>query len=156
MEAAAIRRLSKELQSNAKDPNPALDYLLPVDDSNLLLWKARLRGTPDTPYQGMSLLNPPHFTQLTFQTANGTSPSRSPRPTLSILPRSNSPLKYAIPISTLTLARSVLTCSSPSGRPPGPSPRHVRPSRQCSAIQNQTVLSTSMPQTLRATPSPIH
>lgn len=50
---AATRRLNKEILAQYKDPNPALATLEPVDENNLLLWRAVLKGPPGTPYQGM-------------------------------------------------------------------------------------------------------
>ncbi|VVT44348.1 uncharacterized protein SAPINGB_P000386 [Magnusiomyces paraingens] len=62
---AAIKRLTKELKANAKDPNPALEFLQPVSDNNLLLWKGRLKGVPNTPYQDglwdISIKIPPSY-----------------------------------------------------------------------------------------------
>jgi len=49
--SAATRRLLQELAKSRQEPNPALTYLLPPDDSNLYHWRAGLRGTPDSPYE---------------------------------------------------------------------------------------------------------
>jgi len=46
------RRLIKEISSYKNDPNPALTYLAPADESNLLHFRAGLRGIVGTPYEG--------------------------------------------------------------------------------------------------------
>jgi peroxin-4 len=48
---AAAKRLRKELQVLAKTNPPDPDIALQVDPSNMLLWKAWIRGPDDTPYQ---------------------------------------------------------------------------------------------------------
>ncbi|KAF3931992.1 hypothetical protein ABW20_dc0102947 [Dactylellina cionopaga] len=50
--ASASRRLILELSKIRQEKNPALSYLAPVDDSDLYHWRAGLRGTPDSPYEG--------------------------------------------------------------------------------------------------------
>lgn len=50
--ATTTRRLLRELTVYKSDPNPALTYLYPPDESNLLHWRAGLRGVVDSPYEG--------------------------------------------------------------------------------------------------------
>ncbi|KAK6502753.1 hypothetical protein TWF481_007800 [Arthrobotrys musiformis] len=50
--AALNRRLIQELHKSRQEDNPALTYLSPPDDSDLHHWRAGLRGTPDSPYEG--------------------------------------------------------------------------------------------------------
>ncbi|RIA97682.1 ubiquitin-conjugating enzyme/RWD-like protein [Glomus cerebriforme] len=56
MAEAVARRLLKELKDYQKEPNPDLAELSPISDDNLLIWKAVLRGEPDTPYEGHWIL----------------------------------------------------------------------------------------------------
>src|SRR4051794_30298687 len=50
--ANTTRRLLRELAAYKSDPNPCLTYLYPPDESNLLRWRAGLRGVPGSPYEG--------------------------------------------------------------------------------------------------------
>ncbi|KAK6513541.1 hypothetical protein TWF281_005164 [Arthrobotrys megalospora] len=49
---ALNKRLIQELHRSRQEDNPALTYLAPPDDSDLHHWRAGLRGTPDSPYEG--------------------------------------------------------------------------------------------------------
>ncbi|CAG8513375.1 13284_t:CDS:2, partial [Acaulospora colombiana] len=50
-ESAVSRRLLKELRDYQKEPNPDLAELSPIQEDNILIWKAELRGEVDTPYE---------------------------------------------------------------------------------------------------------
>jgi Ubiquitin-protein ligase len=56
--ATALSRLRKELKASIKEPeNETYLYLRPVEEDDLLLWEAVLKGPDDTPYEG-KLTNP--------------------------------------------------------------------------------------------------
>ncbi|CAG8587055.1 12487_t:CDS:2, partial [Acaulospora morrowiae] len=57
MVGAVSRRLLKELKDYQKEPNPDLAELSPIQDDNILIWKAELRGEADTPYEGIISLD---------------------------------------------------------------------------------------------------
>ncbi|KAI9665329.1 MAG: hypothetical protein M1831_001766 [Alyxoria varia] len=73
---SATKRLLHELRSNEEDPNPALLFLRPVDEENVFLWEALLKGVPGTAYEeGQWLLSiqiptqyPLHPPSITFKT----------------------------------------------------------------------------------------
>jgi peroxin-4 len=46
------QRLLQELKKYAKEPNEALLHLGPIDEENLLLWEAVLKGVVGSPYEG--------------------------------------------------------------------------------------------------------
>ena len=46
------KRLLNELQSYQSDPNDALESLGPVDDNDLMTWRAVLKGVSGTAYEG--------------------------------------------------------------------------------------------------------
>lgn len=46
------QRLLQELKKYAKEPNEALLHLGPIDEENLLLWEAVLKGVDGSPYEG--------------------------------------------------------------------------------------------------------
>lgn len=46
------KRLLTELQSYQSDPNDALLELGPVDDDELMHWRAVMKGVPGTAYEG--------------------------------------------------------------------------------------------------------
>ncbi|KAK6339148.1 hypothetical protein TWF718_008571 [Orbilia javanica] len=50
--AAPNKRLIQELNKSRQEQNPALTYLAPFDDSDLHHWRAGLKGTADSPYEG--------------------------------------------------------------------------------------------------------
>ncbi|KAJ2899420.1 E2 ubiquitin-protein ligase peroxin 4 [Coemansia aciculifera] len=50
--SASLRRLLKELQNTQREPSGEIASLAPVDDNNLLKWRAVLRGPRDSPYEG--------------------------------------------------------------------------------------------------------
>ena len=47
------KRLLTELQSYQSDPNDALLELGPVDDDELMHWRAVMKGVPGTAYEGV-------------------------------------------------------------------------------------------------------
>jgi len=47
------KRLLTELQSYQSDPNDALLELGPVDDDELMHWRAVMKGVPGTAYEGI-------------------------------------------------------------------------------------------------------
>lgn len=49
------RRLLKELHDFQRDPSahPDILELRPIDDEDLLNWRALMRGAKDTPYEGI-------------------------------------------------------------------------------------------------------
>lgn len=50
--ATALSRLRKELKASIKEPeNETYLYLRPVEEDDLLLWEAVLKGPDDTPYE---------------------------------------------------------------------------------------------------------
>ena len=49
---SATKRLLHELRSNAEEPNPALLFVRPVREDELLRWEAVLKGVPGTAYEG--------------------------------------------------------------------------------------------------------
>ncbi|CAG8713458.1 25012_t:CDS:2 [Dentiscutata erythropus] len=49
---AVSRRLLKELKDYQKERNQDLIELSPIQEDNILVWKAVLRGEADTPYEG--------------------------------------------------------------------------------------------------------
>jgi peroxin-4 len=52
------KRLLTELQSYQSDPNDALLELGPVDDEELMHWRAVMKGVPGTAYEGTAALPP--------------------------------------------------------------------------------------------------
>lgn len=52
MSKTPSKRLLHELQSYQEEPNPALKYLGPISDSELMTWEAGLKGIEGTAYQG--------------------------------------------------------------------------------------------------------
>lgn len=53
------QRLLQELKKYAKEPNEALLHLGPIDEENLLLWEAVLKGVDGSPYEGTPTLRCP-------------------------------------------------------------------------------------------------
>ena len=52
------KRLLTELQTYESDPNEALLELGPVNDDDLLYWRAVMKGVPGTAYEGSFSLSP--------------------------------------------------------------------------------------------------
>ncbi|KAJ2330861.1 E2 ubiquitin-protein ligase peroxin 4 [Coemansia sp. RSA 2681] len=50
--AAAVRRLLKELKDTQREPSSEIASLAPIDDEDILRWRAVLRGPRDSPYEG--------------------------------------------------------------------------------------------------------
>ncbi|KAI8321273.1 ubiquitin-conjugating enzyme [Martensiomyces pterosporus] len=50
--ASVMKRLLKELQDAQRDLSGEIAALAPVDDENILQWRAVLHGPRDTPYEG--------------------------------------------------------------------------------------------------------
>ncbi|KAK2733080.1 hypothetical protein FQN55_003781 [Onygenales sp. PD_40] len=50
--SSATKRLIRELNEYARNPNEALLHLGPVSETDLLRWEAVLKGVPGTPYEG--------------------------------------------------------------------------------------------------------
>ncbi|KAJ5192300.1 hypothetical protein N7449_008442 [Penicillium cf. viridicatum] len=64
--ATALSRLRKELKASIKEPeNETYLYLRPVEEDDLLLWEAVLKGPDDTPYESglwrLSIAIPPEY-----------------------------------------------------------------------------------------------
>ena len=52
---STTKRLAKELQDYASDPNPNLRFLQPASDDDLFHWTAVMRGAKGTAYEGRVL-----------------------------------------------------------------------------------------------------
>lgn len=50
--SSPTKRLLTELQTYQSDPNDALVELGPVDDDELMHWRAVMKGVPGTAYEG--------------------------------------------------------------------------------------------------------
>ena len=50
--ASPVKRLLTELQTYQAEPNDALLELGPVDDDELMHWRAVMKGVPGTAYEG--------------------------------------------------------------------------------------------------------
>jgi peroxin-4 len=50
--ASPVKRLLTELQTYQSNPNEALLELGPVDDDELMHWRAVMKGVPGTAYEG--------------------------------------------------------------------------------------------------------
>jgi hypothetical protein len=127
-----------ELQSYQSDPNDALLELGPIDDDELMHWRAVMQGVPGTAYEGTAALSrptpptpssfgatpstPANHPSDTLQAAAGPSTSTSPAPTPSRRPQSASSRPSATPTSTSRPARSASICSRRRGPRPTPSP----------------------------------
>lgn len=112
----AAKRLSKELETYQEEgENEIFLYLRPVDEADLLLWEAVLKGPVGTPYEGKftksrsrSPVGSFHAVNLMWQQVDfGTLLLKSRRPTLMRRRPSNSRLKSCTRISNSTQARSV-------------------------------------------------
>ena len=68
-----IKRLLTELQSYQSDPNDALLELGPLDDDELMHWRAVMKGVPGTAYEG-------NFASFPNSSRSPIFPSRNPRP----------------------------------------------------------------------------
>ena len=55
----ATKRLMTELQSYQKDPNAELLDLGPVDEEDVMHWRAVMKGVDGTAYEGTSIESPP-------------------------------------------------------------------------------------------------